>query len=184
MNTVCLVAIGSVPNQVMDWVESAAGEWCPWPIRRLPPLAVPESAYDARRGQYSSVEIMKVVARCRPSDATRILGVTEVDLAIPMLTFVFGQAQLDGPVAVVSLCRLRQEFYGLQAEEGLLRERIVKEVLHEMGHTFGLTHCAEAKCAMSLATHIGLVDSKEERYCTHCGEQLASRFSESNGEPS
>lgn len=184
MNTVCLVAIGSVPDQVMGWVENVAAEWFPWPIRRLPPLAIPESAYDARRRQFQSVEIMKAVARYRPSDATRILGVTELDLAIPMLTFVFGQAQLDGPVAVVSLCRLRQEFYGLQGEESLLRERLVKEVLHEMGHTFGLTHCAETKCAMSLATHIGLVDSKEERYCAHCGEQLAKRFSESNGEPS
>jgi archaemetzincin len=127
--------------------------------------------------------MMKALARCAPNDAARVLGVTEVDLAIPMLTFVFGQAQLDGPVAVLSLCRLRQEFYGLQGEEGLLRERVVKEVLHELGHTFGLTHCVEPKCAMSLATHIGLVDNKEERYCAHCGEQLARRFASPDGEP-
>jgi len=129
------------------------------------------------------VEILKAVARCRPSDAARVVGVTEVDLAIPMLTFVFGQAQLDGPAAVLSLCRLRQEFYGLRGEESLLRERVVKEVLHELGHTFGLTHCVEPKCAMSLATHIGLVDNKEERYCAHCGEQLARRFASPDGEP-
>src|SRR5208337_5055096 len=125
---------------------------------------------------------MKAVARCRPNDATRILGLTEVDLAIPMLTFVFGQAQLDGPVAVVSLCRLRQEFYGLPGEDKVLRERVAKELLHELGHTFGLTHCVEPKCAMSLATHIGLVDNKEERYCAHCGEQLARRFTSPDGE--
>ena len=129
------------------------------------------------------MEILKAVARCRPSDAARVVGVTEVDLAIPMLTFVFGQAQLDGPAAVLSLCRLRQEFYGLRGEESLLRERVVKEVLHELGHTFGLTHCVEPKCAMSLATHIGLVDNKEERYCAHCGEQLARRFASPDGEP-
>ena len=183
MNTVCVVAIGSVPAQVLEWVESVAVEWCPWPIRRLPALRLPDGAYDAKRGQYQSVEFMKAVARCRPSDAIRILGVTEVDLAIPMLTFVFGQAQLDGPVALLSLCRLRQEFYGLAGEEGLLRERVVKEVLHELGHTFGLTHCVEPRCAMSLATHIGLVDNKEERYCAHCGEQLARRFTSPDGEP-
>lgn len=183
MKTVCVVAIGSVPAQVLDWVECVAVEWCPLPVRQLPALGLPEGAYDATRGQYQSVEIMKAVAGSKPSDAARILGVTEVDLAIPMLTFVFGQAQLDGPVAVLSLCRLRQEFYGLPGEESLLRERIAKEVLHELGHTFGLTHCGEPKCAMSLATHIGLVDNKDERYCAHCAQHLARRFASPDGEP-
>ncbi len=182
MKTVCVVAIGNVPAQVLGWVESAVAEWCPWPVRRLPSLPLPEGAFDAKRGQYESVEFMKTVARCRPSDAARILGVTEVDLAIPMLTFVFGQAQLDGPVAVLSLCRLRQEFYGQPGDETLFRERVVKEVLHELGHTFALTHCADPKCAMSLATHIGLVDSKEERYCPHCGSQLVRRLSSPDGD--
>jgi archaemetzincin len=149
VKTVCVVAIGSVPVQALEWVEGVADGWCPWPIQRLPALGLPEGAYDRTRGQYQSVEFMKTLARSRPSDAARILGVTEVDLVIPMLTFVFGQAQLNGPVAVLSLCRLRQEFYGLRGEEGLLRERVVKEALHELGHTFGLTHCLEPKCAMS-----------------------------------
>ena len=106
-----------------------------------------------------------------------MLGIVDVDLAIPMLSFLFGQAQFDGPIAVVSLCRLHQEFYGLPAQESLLRERTVKEVLHELGHTFGLVHCSEPTCAMSLATHIELVDSKAERYCERCGMQLVQRFS-------
>jgi archaemetzincin len=182
VSTVWLVAVGSVPSPVLEWVESAASEWCPWPVRRLPPLQIPASAFDSRRGQYHSVEIMKAVARSAPATAGRVLGVTEVDLAIPTLTFVFGQAQVDGPVAVLSLARLRQEFYGLPADEEVLRERVVKEVLHELGHTFGLTHCPDGKCAMSLATHIGLVDNKAERYCARCGMQLVRRFASEDGE--
>jgi archaemetzincin len=184
VNAVCLVAIGSVPNPVLDWIEATISEWCPWLVRRLAPLAFPPDSFDTQRGQYKSVEIMKAVARCAPPDATRILAVTEGDLAIPTLTFVFGQAQLDGPVAVVSLARLRQEFYGLPADENVLHERLVKEVLHELGHTFGLTHCAESKCVMSLATHIGLVDRKEQRYCSHCGAHLVRRFTAPDGETS
>jgi archaemetzincin len=182
VNAVYLLAIGSVPTQVLDWIEETISKWCPWPVRRLPPLGFPEDSYDTKRGQYKSVAIMKAVARCAPRDAARILGVTEGDLAIPTLTFVFGQAQLDGPVAVVSLARLRQEFYGLRCEETVLRERVVKEVLHELGHTFGLTHCAQSKCVMSLATHIGLVDNKEESYCAHGGGHLVRRFAAPNGE--
>lgn len=182
MSTVWLVTIGNVPSQVMDWVETTAAEWCPWPVRPLPSLEIPPSAYDARRGQYHSVEIMKALAHCAPDGSGRVLGVTDVDLAIPTLTFVFGQAQVDGPVAVLSLARLRQEFYGLPADEVLLRERVAKEVLHELGHTFGLTHCRDSKCAMSLATHIGLVDSKDQRYCERCGMQLVQRFASQDGE--
>ncbi|MGO9273414.1 MAG: archaemetzincin family Zn-dependent metalloprotease [Terriglobia bacterium] len=185
MNALYLVAIGSVPERALEWIENAAAEWFPLPLRRLPPLPIPEAAYDRKRGQYQSVEIMKMLAQYAPPDpspANRVLGVTDVDLAIPMLSFLFGQAQLDGPIAVVSLCRLHQEFYGLPADESLLRERTVKEVLHELGHTFGLAHCSEPKCAMSLATHIDLVDARAEQYCARCGLRLVQRFTSLEGE--
>ena len=176
MNALYVVAIGDVPERALQWVEEAAAEWFPLPARRLPALPIPEGAYDAKRRQYQSVEIMKMLAQHAPRDAERILGVTNADLAIPMLTFLFGQAQLNGPVAVVSLCRLHQEFYGLPADADLLRERTVKEVLHELGHTFGLAHCPERTCPMSLATHIQLVDAKSERYCSRCGLHLVQQF--------
>jgi len=176
VNGLYLVAIGSVPAKALEWIENTAAEWFPLPIRRMPSLSIPEGAYDPKRGQYQSVEIMKMLAQCAPRDASRVLGVTDVDLEIPMLSFLFGQAQFDGPIAVVSLCRLHQEFYGLPPEESLLRERTAKEVLHELGHTFGLVHCSDPKCAMSLATHIELVDAKAEQYCSRCGMQLVERF--------
>jgi archaemetzincin len=177
VSAVYLLAIGNVSAEVLEWIEATLVEWSPWPVRRLPPVPFPEGSYDQYRSQYKSVEIMKTVAKNAPPDAARIIGITEGDLAIPTLTFVFGQAQLDGQVAVVSLARLRQEFYSLPADNGMLRERLIKEVLHEFGHTCGLTHCAEPKCAMSLATHIALVDYKEQRFCADCGEQLAHKFS-------
>lgn len=176
MNALYLAAIGDVHEQVMNWIENAASEWYPLPIRRLAPLPIPEIAYDSKRKQYQSVEVMKLLAQAAPHDAHRVLGVTEVDLAIPMLSFLFGQAQVEGRIAVVSLCRLHQEFYGLLPDKQTLRERATKEVLHELGHTFGLLHCHDSKCVMSLATHIGLVDSKEEKYCERCGMQLVERF--------
>ncbi len=181
MNELCLVSVGYLPPRALEWIENAMAEWFPLPIRRLEGLEIPGTAYDEKRKQYQSVEIMKMLAQSAPRDAARVLGVTDVDLAIPMLSFLFGQAQFEGRVAVVSLCRLHQEFYGLPAQENLLRERTVKEVLHELGHTFGLVHCSEPTCAMSLATHIELVDSKAEQYCARCGLRLVERFSREGG---
>lgn len=179
MNVLYIAPVGEVVSAALDWVEAAAGAWFSFPVRRLPGLPVPTNAYDASRRQYESVELMKALARRAPPDTARLLGITELDLAIPMLTFLFGQAQLDGPVAVMSLCRLHQEFYGLPADGELLRERVVKEALHELGHTFGLTHCSESQ---SLATHIGLVDRKSESYCPHCRNRLARRLAAGDGE--
>jgi archaemetzincin len=177
-----IVPVGPVPERVLQWIENAASEWFPLPVRRLPQLSIPPSAYDERRKQYQSVEIMKMLAQNAPRDASRFLGVTEVDLMIPMLSFLFGQAQLDGPIAVVSLCRLRQTFYGLPEDDSLLQERVVKEALHELGHTFGLAHCPDRMCAMSLATHVELVDAKAEQFCERCGLSLVERFASQGGE--
>ena len=176
MNVLYVVAIGEVPERALQWVEEAAAEWFPLQVKRMNPIPIPETAYDPQRRQYQSVEFMKTLAQHAPPEAGRILGVTNADLAIPMLTFLFGQAQLNGPIAVVSLCRLRQEFYGLPADDGLLRERTVKEVLHELGHTFGLAHCPDRACPMSLATHLQAVDAKSERYCSRCGSHLVQQF--------
>jgi archaemetzincin len=181
VSTLYLVAVGKVPDKVWEWIEDAAAEWFPLPVRRLPALSIPGSAYDGKRKQYQSVEMMRLLAQSAPRDASRVLGVTDVDLSIPMLSFLFGQAQLDGTVALVSLSRLRQEFYGLPGRDDLLQERLIKEVLHEMGHTFGLVHCPDRSCAMSLSTHIGMVDAKSELYCSRCGLQIAERFGSPDG---
>ena len=97
-----------------------------------------------------------------------MLGVTEVDLFIPMLSYIFGQAQLGGRAAIISTARLRQEFYDLPADGAILVERARKEALHELGHTFGLVHCEDRGCAMSLSTNIRQVDLKNPSYCGAC----------------
>lgn len=181
MNELYVLAVGDVEEQTLRWAEAAAAEWFPFPVRRLPPLPTPEGALDEVRRQYRSVEIMKAIARNVPAGAARVLAVTVHDLCIPLLTFLFGQAQLDGQIALVSVCRLRQEFYGFPADPELLRDRLTKELLHELGHTFGLTHCSKPECSMSLSTHVEAVDSKSAGWCAPCGAHLAHRYTSLKG---
>ncbi len=133
--------------------------------------AIPEGAFDDRRRQFSSVAFMLALSR-RTGEADRVLGLTECDLFIPMLTFVFGQAQLRGRVALVSLARLRQEFYGVAPDPDLLEGRIGKEIAHELGHSFGLIHCPDRECVMCLATSIQEVDHKTAGFCPSCGRLI------------
>ena len=137
------------------------------------PIAIPEGAYDSRRKQFSSVAFMLALARAVPGDEDRLVGLTECDLFIPMLTFVFGQAQLRGRIALVSLARLRQEFYGVAPDPDLLEGRLEKEISHELGHSFGLIHCPDRECVMSLAISIQEVDRKKAEFCHSCGRLVA-----------
>lgn len=137
-------------------------------VRRLDPLPTPRHAFDARRNQYSSVEVMRAFAAAAPTGDAKVVGICEQDLFIPMLTFVFGQAQLGGRLALVSLARLRQEFYGLPPDHSVLIARAVKEVSHELGHTFGLAHCQDRLCSMSVSTDVRQVDGKHADYCRSC----------------
>jgi archaemetzincin len=141
------------------------------PVREmeLPGL---DFAYDAGRRQHGSIPVLEMLVRLSPADAWKVLAVTGRDLYIPVLTFVFGHAQLGGRAAVISLARLRQEFYGLPPNREVLVERASKEALHETGHMFGLVHCAERSCAMSLATNIRQIDGKQAAFCAACAARL------------
>jgi archaemetzincin len=163
-----IVGLGHIDEDVSDSISVDLCKAYGFEIRRLAGLPEPAFAFDAQRKQYSSVHILRDLLNRKPEGETRLLGITEVDLFIPMLSFVLGQAQLGGPTALISVARLRQEFYGLPADRPLLRARAVKEAVHEIGHTFGLTHCTDSTCPMSLSNHVRHVDTKGTTLCSKC----------------
>lgn len=132
-------------------------------------------ALDPVRLQYFSTAILQqLVPLAAGDEEIRLLGITEYDLFVPVLTFVFGEAQLDGRCGLVSLHRLREEFYGMPASEELVEERAVKEVIHELGHTFGLRHCPDWSCAMASTHAVERLDLKEARLCADCTRRLGA----------
>lgn len=109
----------------------------------------------------------------------RLLAIADVDLYIPILRYVFGEAQIGGPCAVVSTYRLRQEFYGLQGNEDLFRDRLLKECVHELGHTLDLRHCQDYRCAMASSHAVEWIDLRQRTLCDSCRLQLEeSRYFE------
>lgn len=132
------------------------------------PLLSLDFAHNPNRGQYDSTLLLRELASKRMPHQSRLLAVTEVDLFIPILTFVFGEAELGGRNAIVSTFRLRNELYGLPSDDTRLRERVAKEAIHEIGHTFGLVHCPQPDCVMNSSTYVEEIDLKSERYCLDC----------------
>jgi archaemetzincin len=128
-------------------------------------------AYDKLRMQHYSTAILERLSQLAPAEpGTRILALTELDLFVPVLTFVFGEAQLGGPCAVVSLHRLREEFYGLPANPQLLQERAIKEAVHELGHTLELKHCSDWRCVMASTHAVERLDLKSSQFCGGCAK--------------
>lgn len=166
----------------LEVIEKSVGDVFGFDVRRTASLDDSEVALDPARGQHNSMILLARLSEQVPADAARVLGVTDKDIFIPVLSFVFGQAQLNGRIAIVSLARLRQEFYGLSPDEGLFLDRSAKESLHELGHTFGLIHCADLRCVMSLSTTIAQVDAKTSRFCESCRASLDERVEAARAE--
>ncbi len=132
-------------------------------------LPIPEGV-DRKRNQYNSNLILNQIRvyTDQQSEFQRILGVVDVDIFVPGLNFVFGEAYTPGRAALISLFRLKPEFYGEPADKGLLWQRAFKEAVHELGHTLGLKHCSNPPCVMHFSNSILDTDKKQSLFCDQC----------------
>jgi len=128
--------------------------------------------YDPARRQYNGNTLLKIVDSMQYPDSLKVLGIFNVDLFIPILTFIFGQAFLNGRCGIASVYRLSNERYGMPKNNQLLIDRTKKEVIHELGHTFGLIHCDNPICVMRSSTYLEDVDQKKQNLCHRCQEKL------------
>lgn len=172
MHTIYIVPIDNSPRIWLKPLEAGISKAFGTPTKSADLKINTAQAFDLSRLQYNSSHLLLELIARRPSDAFKILGVVEVDLFVPVLTFVFGEAQLDGPAAVVSIHRLNNIFYGLPEDRELMIERLVKESIHELGHTFGLIHCTNPGCVLNSSTYVEDIDQKEETFCDYCQDLL------------
>lgn len=168
MKRLHLLPIGSVDLALLEWLGQALHERFRVATEILMPPLDPASTLHAERQQYHSSEILASMQKYIHRDTWRLLGVTQLDLYIPILTFVFGEAQMGGTAAVVSYRRLQQEFYGLPAQPDLLAHRLLVESVHELGHTLRLTHCQDYGCAMAPSHAVEWIDIKDSGFCEAC----------------
>jgi archaemetzincin len=158
----------NLPYKILKDVES---EFSIQVITREGHLDISEF-YNSNRNQYDGNLLLKEVEMLFAADSGKTLALFNVDLFIPILTYIFGQAFLNGRCGIASVYRLRNEKYGMPSDDVIFQERVLKEVIHELGHTFGLIHCFNPECVMHSSTYVEDIDQKSRHFCRKCKTEL------------
>lgn len=181
-----MLRIGKVDSHVISRIQENLNMAFPKSRCTLIPetLPVPEEAFNRTRRQYSSDILLSKIHYYAEKEKglDRVLGIVDVDLFVPDLNFVFGEAECPGKAALISLCRLRPEFYGAPSNMELFVERSTKEAVHELGHTLGLSHCPNPFCVMYFSNSIFETDRKQSLFCNKCYlkvEKIVSKLGDS-----
>lgn len=135
-----------------------------------------EFCFDRTRNQLNSTRLLQwFLDKFRLDTQSKVLIIVDADAYTTGLNFVFGEAYNNGNIAAIYLPRLKQEFYGLEANEQLFYERMVKEAVHELGHTFDLAHCDNKLCVMHFSNSLPETDIKGRSFCKNCKDKTLRR---------
>jgi len=176
-----LVAVGQVAPDVLIGIQDGLAKTFPDINATIVKdvLPVSQAAFDEKRSQHNSNLILSEVrayASKKPK-FHRILGVIDLDLFTSGLTYVFGEAYVPGSAALISLWRLKPDFYHDKPDLALYMLRTQKEAVHELGHTLGVQHCPRSMCLMHFSNSIFDTDRKQNLLCDECYLQAAIAIS-------
>ncbi len=166
-HSITIVPIGSFDLELIEFIISEIERIFDLPCEITPLLNDLSFALDRNRKQYHSTQILQRLAEKLPKSTLKILALCHVDLFIPILTHVYGEAQLGGQTCIISTFRLNEGNPHLNLREPYLG-RIVKEAVHELGHTFNLRHCNDHGCLMHYCRNESDVDRKTDQLCRYC----------------
>jgi archaemetzincin len=167
---ITLKPLGNIAGEIMEELKDRVVGIFHCPVEIKAGFSDLTQAHNPERKQYFSSKLLASLGKSEREE--RVVGIADVDLYVPRLNFVFGEADIVSGTAIISLCRLRQEYYGLAPDEALFLARAAKEIVHEVGHTFGLGHCPNNKCVMHFSNSLADTDLKEAHFCSRCRPKI------------
>ena len=165
-----IIPFGDIDQGLISEVADSISETFGMPVTIAEPEQPDMSAYNPKRGQYSAQTLLGYLVLSGGEDM-RILGITDVDLYVPELNFVFGLAYASLRAAIISIARFKGG-----SDNRKLTERAVKTSIHEIAHTFVLAHCKDSKCVMFFSYSLADTDHKEKNFCKKCHRPLKEKL--------
>lgn len=169
---IILRPLAKINSQILEILKQGLGQTFNCPVEIKPQISNLDYAYEPRRKQYLAPRLLATLRSFKMEPGERCLGIVDVDLYSLGLNFVFGEADINSGMAIISLYRLRQERYGLPQDEGLFQDRVIKEAVHELGHTYHLGHCRDVRCVMHFSNSLADTDIKGASLCQKCQQSL------------
>jgi archaemetzincin len=164
---IILAPIGELPPGLLDPIARIVSDAFGFETIPVSILREIEFARDPDRNQYHSTPILQRLADEAPARAIKVAALCRVDLFIPILTYVYGEAQLNGRACIISSYRLEDGLVGSEPSDRFI-SRMAKETVHELGHTFDLRHCPDPACLMHYCRNESDVDHKSDQFCRYC----------------
>lgn len=168
---ISVLTIGEIDSEIIVFIKEKLTQVFPdTTFTVVDKIPLGKEAFDEKRKQYKSHIILSELQgfAFRKPNLSKILGVVDADIFVPKLNFVFGEAMCPGKAALISLWRLKPEFYGNKLNTSLFLKRTLKEAVHELGHTLGLEHCSQQSCVMHFSNSISDTDKKQSYFCDKC----------------
>lgn len=165
---ISFIRLGDMDTDLFTRIGEETGALLGCSVNILPAHPLDQAAYEPRKNQYSSLRLLESVRASvdKGVPATALVG---VDLSYPGLNFVFGLADEQNLVAVVSTARFSA---GSQTSRDKIVDRAVKTALHETGHLLGLQHCNDQRCVMVLSFVLSDTDFKRKEFCETCRKKM------------
>lgn len=179
LQNITLISFGYFEKDFLEMIAEDVSREYLLPVRIREGHLDLSEFHDFARRQYDGNRLLKEVDSTLSVDSAKTIGLFGVDLFIPILTYIFGQAYLGGRTGIASLYRFSNERYGMKKNDEMLLDRFRKEVIHELGHTFGLIHCHVPTCVMRSSTYVEDIDQKSTRLCHECRAKLDADVSTS-----
>jgi archaemetzincin len=163
-----VLALGEIQFKLIEKIRHRIIASCGLPCRPFLVLQKPDYAFDPERNQYNAQKVLSEMLSRFSDPEVRILGITSLDLFIPIFTYVFGLAQVGGRGAVVSSFRLDPRNLGLPPQPDLFECRLEKTAIHELAHLIGMTHCRNRHCVLFSSSQVEDTDQKKAGFCPTC----------------
>ncbi len=174
-----VVPVGNPPEKILEILCSQLERLLRLKCRLLGRIDIPQDAHNHWRKQYNAEMIMQDVSNIPEvkfiDKEVPTLMITDQDIYFKGLNFVFGVEDPVNSCCIVSLARLRPEFYDQRPDEGLVTERLIKKAMHEIGHLKGLDHCPLRTCIMSYSPSVADIDTKKKEYCNSCKVKIMTK---------
>jgi archaemetzincin len=172
LENITLISFGYFDQEILERIAPDIGREFSFPVRTRSGNLDLGEFYDPSRRQYNGTTLLKKIDNEFAIDSSKTLGLFNIDLFIPILTYIFGQAILNGRIGIASIYRLGNERYGIKTDSNIMLDRFRKEAIHEIGHMFGLIHCPDPLCVMKSSTYVEDIDQKSRELCLQCKIQI------------